>query len=80
MFYCIVSYCFVLNVHVLVSLFAASADKSGAIVGVFISILILAAGISVGYFLYTHRDKICLSTYVLQVFFHTFVLHDGENE
>ncbi|XP_060763415.1 V-set and immunoglobulin domain-containing protein 10 [Neoarius graeffei] len=38
----------------------SSADKSGAIVGVFISILILAAGAMVGYVLYTQRHKICL--------------------
>lgn len=57
------SYCIVLNVWT--CLFAASADKSGVIVGVFISILILAAGIAVGYFLYTHRDRICLGTHVL---------------
>ncbi|KAF4074245.1 hypothetical protein AMELA_G00237280 [Ameiurus melas] len=38
----------------------SSADKSGAVVGVFISILILIAGFTVGYFLYTRRDRICL--------------------
>lgn len=38
----------------------SSAEKSGAMVGVFISFLILAAGITVGYFAYTHRDRICL--------------------
>ncbi|XP_060739447.1 V-set and immunoglobulin domain-containing protein 10 isoform X1 [Tachysurus vachellii] len=38
----------------------SSSDKSGAMVGVFISILILAAGITVGYFVYTRRDRICL--------------------
>ncbi|KAF7687245.1 V-set and immunoglobulin domain-containing protein 10 [Silurus meridionalis] len=38
----------------------ASADKSGAMVGVFISVLIVAAGIVVGYFMYTRRDRICL--------------------
>ncbi|MCJ8747073.1 hypothetical protein PDJAM_G00149140 [Pangasius djambal] len=38
----------------------SSADKSGAMVGVFISFLILAAGITVGYFMYTRRDRICL--------------------
>ncbi|XP_017560558.2 V-set and immunoglobulin domain-containing protein 10 [Pygocentrus nattereri] len=37
------------------------ADSSGAAVGVFISVLIVAAGITVGFLAYSRRDRICLS-------------------
>ncbi|KAM9447238.1 V-set and immunoglobulin domain-containing protein 10 [Clarias gariepinus] len=38
-----------------------SGSISGVVFGIFISILILAAGITVGYLMYTRRDRICLS-------------------
>ncbi|KAF5894560.1 V-set and immunoglobulin domain-containing protein 10, partial [Clarias magur] len=38
-----------------------SGSVSGVVFGVFISIFILAAGITVGYLMYTRRDRICLS-------------------
>ncbi|XP_026866448.2 V-set and immunoglobulin domain-containing protein 10 isoform X2 [Electrophorus electricus] len=38
----------------------SSADNSGAVVGVFISVLIVVAGITLGLLAYSHRDRICL--------------------
>ncbi|KAI4887430.1 hypothetical protein NFI96_023687, partial [Prochilodus magdalenae] len=39
----------------------SSADNSGAVVGVFISVLIVVAGITLGFLAYSRRDRICLS-------------------
>ncbi|XP_062873912.1 V-set and immunoglobulin domain-containing protein 10 [Trichomycterus rosablanca] len=38
----------------------SSGANSGAVVGVFISLLIVASGVALGYFLYSRRDRICL--------------------
>ncbi|XP_036454905.1 V-set and immunoglobulin domain-containing protein 10 [Colossoma macropomum] len=39
----------------------SSADSSGAVVGVFISVVIVVAGITLGFLAYSRRDRICLS-------------------
>ncbi|XP_072520935.1 V-set and immunoglobulin domain-containing protein 10 [Salminus brasiliensis] len=39
----------------------SSADSSGVVVGIFISVLIVAAGITLGLLAYSRRDRICLS-------------------